>query len=318
MTRTVAIAALAALGTTVLGNAAFGQATDAPLVLTPPGLDAPASVPTPPRPPAQARPPATVAIPPIPHLRPQQAGSPPAVADAAPPAADLPPLTEAPAPAVTPPTFSDEDFAPLPTGDDPSALAAPQSTPPELTAPTTNVALQDPPNASVPREPDMAFGAFQRGFYLSALSLAIPRAEAGDTAAQTLLGLIYEGGYGVPRDEQLASDWYRFAADGGDRQAQFALGMMYLDGRGVPRDPAKAADLFEKAAASGEISSTYNLAILYLQGTARPADPVRAAVQCRPPVGELTLVGVVQLGLRHRRPRPRGWPWRSDARAARA
>ena len=63
---------------------------------------------------------------------------------------------------------------------------------------------------------DLAYGAFQRGYYLSAFGLAIPRAEAGDKAAQTLLGLIYEGGYGVPRDPVQAVSWYQFAADGGD------------------------------------------------------------------------------------------------------
>ena len=129
----------------------------------------------------------------------------------------------------------------------------------------------DPPGT------DLAYGAFQRGFYLSAFGLAIPRAEAGDTAAQTLLGLIYEGGYGVPRDPVQAVSWYQFAADGGDPKAQFALGMMYLDGRGVAEDRAKAADYFEKAAGGGDIAATYNLALLYLEGKVRPQDLARAA-----------------------------------------
>ncbi len=124
---------------------------------------------------------------------------------------------------------------------------------------------------------DLAYGAFQRGLYLSAFSLAIPRAEAGDTAAQTLIGLIYEGGYGVPRDFGEAVNWYQFAANGGDREAEFALGMMYLDGRGVEADHAKAADYLEQAAASGQMNATYQLALLYLQGDARPRDDARAA-----------------------------------------
>ena len=44
---------------------------------------------------------------------------------------------------------------------------------------------------------DAAYGAFQRGFYLTALSLALPRAETGDKAAQTLIGEIYSKGLGV-------------------------------------------------------------------------------------------------------------------------
>src|SRR3546814_15880111 len=34
---------------------------------------------------------------------------------------------------------------------------------------------------------DEAFGAYQRGLYVTALAIALPRAEAGDAAAQTLV-----------------------------------------------------------------------------------------------------------------------------------
>ncbi len=124
---------------------------------------------------------------------------------------------------------------------------------------------------------DLAYGAFQRGYYLSAFSLAIARAEQGDTAAQTLLGLIYEGGYGIARDLEEAAAWYEFAAAGGDREAQFALGMMYLEGRGVATDRARAADFLEAAAAGGKTAAKYNLGLLYLEGQARPQDFQQAA-----------------------------------------
>jgi hypothetical protein len=58
--------------------------------------------------------------------------------------------------------------------------------------------LAPPPPA--PGGPDLAYGAFQRGFYHTAFDIAIKRAEAGDVPAQTLFGIIYEGGYGVPQD----------------------------------------------------------------------------------------------------------------------
>ena len=52
-----------------------------------------------------------------------------------------------------------------------------------------------------PRLPkDDAYGAFQRGYYLTALSLALPRAEDGDTAAQTLIAEIYAKGLGVAQN----------------------------------------------------------------------------------------------------------------------
>ncbi|MHA1158334.1 MAG: hypothetical protein ACTSP2_06265 [Alphaproteobacteria bacterium] len=132
-------------------------------------------------------------------------------------------------------------------------------------------------NGDLAANADLAFGAFQRGYYLSAFSLAIPRAEQGDTAAQTLLGIIYEGGYGIARDLAEAATWYEFAAAGGDREAQSALGMMYLEGRGVAIDRGRAADYLEGAAAGGKTAAKYNLALLYLEGVARPRDLARAA-----------------------------------------
>lgn len=128
-----------------------------------------------------------------------------------------------------------------------------------------------------PGGPDLAYGAFQRGFYLTAFSIAIERAEAGDVPAQTLIALIYEGGYGVPQDFAKAVEWYRLAADAGDREAQFALGMLYMQGRGAAQNRALGADYIEKAANQGQVDAMYNLGLLLMEGSLRPSDPRRAA-----------------------------------------
>src|SRR5690606_36074783 len=47
------------------------------------------------------------------------------------------------------------------------------------------------PDASVSLA-DRAFGAYQRGYYLTAFELAISAAEQGSAASQTLLGQLYE------------------------------------------------------------------------------------------------------------------------------
>src|SRR5690606_7443436 len=58
------------------------------------------------------------------------------------------------------------------------------------------------------RPSDAAYGAFQRGYYLTALNLATPLALEGDAAAQTLIGEIYSRGLGVRRDLAMAIEWY--------------------------------------------------------------------------------------------------------------
>src|ERR1700761_3296710 len=83
------------------------------------------------------------------------------------------------------------------------------------------------PNATLParpgQKPDLAFGAFQRGYFLTAFRYATDDAAAGNAKAMTLLGELYANGLGVPRDDKKAADWYRLAAARGDRNAIFAL-----------------------------------------------------------------------------------------------
>ena len=99
--------------------------------------------------------------------------------------------------------------------------------------------------------PDYAYGAFQRGWFLTAFARALDRATQGDAAAQTLLGELLSRGLGVKQDLAAAADWYRLAADNGDAEAQYALGRLYLEGQVLEQDYAKAADYFEMAAEPG-------------------------------------------------------------------
>ncbi len=121
-----------------------------------------------------------------------------------------------------------------------------------------------------------AYAAFQRGWYLTALALATPIAEAGDPAAQALLGVLHETGSGIKKDLSKAADWYALAAEQNDIGAALHLAQIYLEGNGVPQDKARAADLFEKAAEAGKPTALYNLALLYQEGEARPRDEQKA------------------------------------------
>src|SRR3974390_766919 len=63
--------------------------------------------------------------------------------------------------------------------------------------------------------PDMAYGAFQRGYFITAFSLATDRVtNDADPKAMTLLGELYAEGLGVPRDDRRAAEWYRLPAAG--------------------------------------------------------------------------------------------------------
>ena len=112
-------------------------------------------------------------------------------------------------------------------------------------------------------EPDLAYGAYQRGHFLTAFGLATHRAAAGDMKAMTLLGELYANGLGVPQNDAKADEWYRLAAARGDREAMFALAMFRLRGRAGARDRDAAAKWFAAAAKLGQPLAAYNLALLY-------------------------------------------------------
>lgn len=113
---------------------------------------------------------------------------------------------------------------------------------------------------------DNAYGAYQMGYFLTALELALPRAEKGDAAAQTLIAEIYAKGLGVGQNAERAAGWYQLASRNGDHLATFELGMLYQDGVGVTRNRERAAELFQSAANAGYAPAKYNMALLHVEG----------------------------------------------------
>jgi TPR repeat protein len=109
-------------------------------------------------------------------------------------------------------------------------------------------------------EADFAFGAYQRGMYLTAFDLALPRAEAGDAAAQTLIAELYDLGRGVAQDTRKAAEWYEVAAKSGNREAQFSFAMKLIEGVDVPRDKGRAIELLKEAAEDGHPLAMFNYA----------------------------------------------------------
>jgi TPR repeat protein len=127
------------------------------------------------------------------------------------------------------------------------------------------------------REPDLAYGAYQRGYFLTAFLEAMKRADKGDARAMTLLGELYSNGLGVAQDDAKAVRWYRLAAERNDRDALFALAIFHIARRGGLHDRAEAAKLLATAAKLGNSAAAYDLGLLYLEGQQFPQDFGRAA-----------------------------------------
>ncbi|MTI16584.1 sel1 repeat family protein [Rhodobacteraceae bacterium RKSG542] len=124
---------------------------------------------------------------------------------------------------------------------------------------------------------ELAYGAFQRGWYLTALDLATSAIENGEIPAATLIGVLYETGSGVPLDTEKAAKWYETAASAGDSRASLRLGLMLLTGNGVKEDRHAAAEQFKLAAKDGIAEALINLALLYQEGEVLPRNMKKAA-----------------------------------------
>jgi len=137
---------------------------------------------------------------------------------------------------------------------------------------------------------DAAFGAYQRGYFLTALQLALPRAEKGNAQAQTLIAEIYSKGLGVPEDLDAAASWYGMASKNGDPLATFELAMAYQDGSGVEKDRKRAAELFKVAADAGNMAAKYNLGLLHVEGVYAEPSLTKAAAL----IGEAANSGITE------------------------
>lgn len=107
---------------------------------------------------------------------------------------------------------------------------------------------------------DEVFGAYQRGLWVTAMDKAMPRAQLGDPAAQTLVAELINRGLGVRRDPKQAAFWYGQAASNGDAPAMFKYALLLMEGREVKRDKAKADEYMHKSAEAGDGSAQFNWA----------------------------------------------------------
>lgn len=114
--------------------------------------------------------------------------------------------------------------------------------------------------------PDLAYGAYQRGLYQTAVALALARLKqhSADAPAMALIGRIYAEGYAFGPHPKQSASWYRLAAKQGNSAAQFAWGMDLLEGFGTPKNPADGKRWLTRSAGLGNADAQYNLGVLTL------------------------------------------------------
>jgi TPR repeat protein len=123
---------------------------------------------------------------------------------------------------------------------------------------------------------DIAWAAYSRGDYATALSLWRSLADQGDANAQYTLGYMYDNGEGVPENDVEAVRWYRLAAGQGLPSAQTEMGFMYANGEGVPENDVEAVLWYRLAADQGDAQAQHNLGFMYANGEGARENDVEA------------------------------------------
>ncbi len=134
------------------------------------------------------------------------------------------------------------------------------------------------PRSAKPDDMPIAYSAYIKGDYGTALRIIEPLAEKGDIRAQYILGYMHESGHVKIQDFELAAKWYRRAAEQGDAISEISLGILYENGQGVEKNFVEAARLYRKAADRGSARAHFRLGVMYRYGQGVPLDLVMAHV----------------------------------------
>ena len=101
-------------------------------------------------------------------------------------------------------------------------------------------AMAQAPAAAAPTL-EQSLAASRAGNYAAAFAGFQKLAAQNNAAAQYNLGVMYEQGHGMAKNEQLATGWYYKAAQLGHMPSQLKVGLAYDLGKGVVQNKQQAA-----------------------------------------------------------------------------
>ena len=125
-----------------------------------------------------------------------------------------------------------------------------------LTYAWTRVALQYAYGLGVDKDPAKAMDCLWNAIH----------GDPEDMNALAYLGMFYEQGIGVEKNQEQAITCYRQAAENGDPMAQFALGMCYFFGNGLDESTKQALKWVDAAAEQNWPEALYFLGLQHYLG----------------------------------------------------
>ncbi len=111
----------------------------------------------------------------------------------------------------------------------------------------------------------------QNNQHREAVPLLLQAARLGHPRAQATLGIAYQDGNGVTRNDAAAAHWFGLAAAQGHRAAQYGLAGMYEEGEGgLRKDPVRARQLYILSANQGYDKAQLEVGMAYEVGDGVP------------------------------------------------
>ena len=119
---------------------------------------------------------------------------------------------------------------------------------------------------------------YDDGDYAKASEMLDKLAQAGNAQAQQALGVMYENGQGVNKDENLALNLYRQSAANNNESAQYLLGTLLEKKSGLINNQSEALKWYRLAATNGHPNAQYKIGQLELAGlNGATPDPLKAS-----------------------------------------
>ena len=154
---------------------------------------------------------------------------------------------------------------------------------PALSYPTVPASSLTPAQrAEAERLWERSLTLIDRNIYREAIPLLLQAGRLSHARAQATLGIAYQDGNGVRRDDAAAAHWFGLAAAQGHRASQYALAGMYEEGDGgLKKDRAKARELYLLSANQGFDKAQMEVGMAYEVGDGMPRSRERAIQMLR-------------------------------------
>lgn len=144
-------------------------------------------------------------------------------------------------------------------------LANPAAESPGADNPDAAQAAREPAVAAPPA-PRRASGSVAVTDDEDSTKAFLRKATDGSPADQFQVGVMYEQGKDVPRNDTMALRWYKKAAEKGLAESQYKVALMYRFGKGTPKSSYQAARWFQAAADQGHAKAQVKLGQMYKNG----------------------------------------------------